>query len=62
MADPDTTPVDEIVRKVKALCDLEEGLDEWEVNFVEDISHKDAARLTPKQAAKVHELHERHCR
>ncbi len=47
--------------------DDEEGLSEWELKFVDDIDKRrqaDSDRprcLTPKQAAKLQEIWEKHC-
>lgn len=39
---------------VKDLCKLERGLSDWEVNFVEDMSHQ--ATFSTKQTGKIWEL------
>ncbi len=49
------------------LLDVEDGLSEWEVKFVDDIDKRRQAdsdrprMLTPKQAAKLQEIWEKHC-
>lgn len=55
----------ELKEMITALIGIEEGLNDWEVDFVEDVSHRFDKRgnlqLTPKQAEKVRELHGKHC-
>ena len=47
---------------VVELCEIEDSLSGWEVDFVEAMSHRpETYRFTPKEAAKIEELHERHC-
>lgn len=45
---------------IRSLCDLEEGLSEWEVEFVDDIAQRMKAdpgmTLTLKQRAKATEI------
>lgn len=51
-----------IQEMIQALCDLEEGLSDWEVNFVEDMSKKPSGYyFTAKQTAAIKKLYEEHC-
>ena len=48
-----------------ALCEIDRGLSEWEVQFVEDIAkqvHDEKKGLTPAQLAKALEIHDKHCK
>lgn len=49
--------------QLEDLCDLDEGLSDWEVQFVEDlVDHFEMNDgCTRKQADKIDELYERHC-
>lgn len=45
-----------------SLCEIDHGLSEWEVEFVEDIArqvHDQKRGLTPAQLAKALEIHEK---
>ena len=44
---------------LKDLLALEAGLTEWEVNFIEDLSHRKAA-FTEKQGAKLEAVWNKH--
>ena len=44
---------------VDALLELEDGLSEWELKFVESVKAHDA--YTDKQKAKIIEIYDRHC-
>lgn len=52
---------EELVHMIKDLCELEDGLTSWEVQFVEDISHRTTINLSDKQVEKIRDLHEEHC-
>ena len=59
MADDDI-----ISGEIQDLLDLDEGLSEWEVEFVESIYQTFEIRefgLTDRQIEKVHDLWDRHC-
>lgn len=45
---------------VDALCEIEDGLSEWEVDFVESIakSIKTYGSLTPKQRGKAEDIYD----
>lgn len=46
----------------EALCDIEEGLSDWEVEFVEGIArqvHDEKKGLTPKQLKIALDIHDR---
>lgn len=45
---------------IDELCDLDEGLSSWEVNFVESMSHW-VGRFTQLQADKIRSLYEEKC-
>jgi hypothetical protein len=42
------------------LLALDSGLSDWEVNFIESVSHRDD-NLTEKQINIIYEIYERHC-
>lgn len=47
---------------VDSLCEIDRGLTEWEVEFVEDVArqvHDQKRGLTPAQLAKALEIHEK---
>lgn len=47
---------------IAALCDVEDGLSEWEVTFVDDMSRQiETQHLTDRQRTKIEDLHEKHC-
>lgn len=46
--------------QVKDLCNVEEGLSEWEVNFVNDM-YNWQGDYHPKQEKKIDELYMEHC-
>ena len=49
---------------VDALCDIERGLTDWEVEFVEGIArqvHDEKRALTPKQLEVALKIHDRLC-
>jgi hypothetical protein len=56
---------DDFKSKIEALCALESGLSGWEVDFVEDISHRfDEGAASPvflseRQQEKLNQLYER---
>jgi hypothetical protein len=53
---------EDLVWMVEALCEIEEGLTDWEVEFVENTSHRiPRYAYGDKQAEKVAELYEKHC-
>lgn len=47
------------------LCNVEEGLSDWAVNFVDDLSRRVEANprmvFTDRQAEKIEELWKEHC-
>lgn len=45
--------------RIQQLCDLEEGLNSWEVNFVDDISKQEVKSLTPRQIETVNKVFEK---
>ena len=48
---------------VDALCEIDHGLTEWEVDFIEDMAkqvHDKKQALTPGQLAKALEIQEAH--
>jgi hypothetical protein len=48
---------------IDALCEIDHGLTEWEVEFVEDMArqvHDQKRGLTPGQLAKALEIHDEH--
>ena len=50
---------------VDALCEIDHGLSEWEVEFVEGIArqvHDEKKGLSPKQRRISEEIFEEHCR
>lgn len=47
--------------KIANLCNLEEGLSEWEVEFVENVSHINVAYLTARQIETICKLHKEKC-
>jgi len=47
---------------VEDLCEVESGLTDWEVQFVEGMARLDECFMSPSQVEKVKELHEYHCR
>jgi hypothetical protein len=49
----------ELRKMLKDLLALEAGLTEWEVNFIEDLSHRKAA-FTEKQGAKLEAVWNKH--
>jgi hypothetical protein len=51
----------EIGRRIVALCDIEKGLTDWEVDFVENVSHQKVQFLSTSQVEKINQLYERHC-
>lgn len=49
---------------LEELLAIDAGLSRWEVQFIEDISHRledDLAVLTDKQLDKIEEIYYRHC-
>ena len=51
---------DEALREmIRELCEVESGLSQWEVDFVEEMSHRDT--FTARQAAKIEELFDKYC-
>lgn len=66
MPELDDVQLKELGGMVANLCDIEEGLTDWEVNFVDDMGEKFKSEppifMTAIQTAKVRELHARHCR
>lgn len=49
-------------RMLTDLLDLEDGLNDWEVEFVEDLSHRPPDRdLSDKQADKLQQIYNEHC-
>lgn len=46
-------------KKVQELCELEDGLTSWEVNFVDDLSHQDPGSFTMKQMEHVARIYKR---
>lgn len=54
----DSTPADKHTQSlVRELLDVEHGLTDWEVTFIESLA--DLRTFTTKQAAKVRQIHER---
>lgn len=54
--------LDQYKQMVKALCDLEEGLSQWEADFADDMSTKVlTGYLSEKQMTKIVQLYEEHC-
>lgn len=47
---------DETKRMVDELCALEEGLTDWEVNFVDSLAKRDPFQCSPKEAEKVQQI------
>ena len=45
---------------VKALCDLEEGLTDWEVNFIDTAASREAP-FTEKQLKVIFDIYDKHC-
>ncbi len=54
---------EELKKKIKKLCDLEEGLSQWEVNFVDDMMTKvkEGQKFSPRQTGKITQLYIRLC-
>lgn len=49
---------------VDALCEIDHGLTDWEVEFVEDMAkqvHDQKVALSPGQMIKCLEIHDKHC-
>jgi len=54
-----TTSLDEIgdaADLVADLCELEEGLTEWEVEFIDALARRDPFKLTQKELLKLMEI------
>lgn len=51
----------ELQKKIKALCNVEDGLSKWEVDFVDDVSKYAIISLSKKQIATIERLYERFC-
>ena len=53
-----------VLDKLRELCEIEEGMNDWEVNFVDDVARRVEAgyELTPKQIVKIQEMHDQYCR
>ena len=49
------------VDQLDALLALEDGLSEWELSFIEDLSHRRERPLTDKQADKLRDIYEKLC-
>lgn len=46
---------------ISDLCEIEEGLTPWEVEFVDSVSKQNPNTLTQKQIDKITQLHQQHC-
>ena len=51
-----------ILAELDDLLDIEDGLSTWEVDFIDDMNKKRADGFTDKQAKKIDELWDRHCK
>lgn len=53
------TPYDKAKEQVEALCELEDGLSDWEMKFVDDIANriKSNQPLSQKQMDKIDSIH-----
>ena len=51
---------DQVKDCLQALLDIESGLSEWEVGFVEDMDKQDG-RFTSRMEAKIIEIYDENC-